>query len=213
MIRIDVPQGTPEWERLRIGIPTVSSFDKIISPKKLQPSTQAETYLNQLLAEWLLDMPIDWGGASGYIDRGRHMEEEARAFYEFADNVEVAPGGFILRDDRKVGGSPDGLVGDDGGVEIKCPAMHTHIGYLRNPQSLVSEYHLQVQGYLYLTERAWWDVQSYNPVLPRVIVRVPPDEKTQTALNAALNAFVAYLDEAKEMLAPHRAQPRTEVAA
>jgi hypothetical protein len=207
MIHLDIQQGTPEWDKLRIGIPTASNFDKIITPAKLQPSKQADTYLNQILAEWLLGMKLEFGSDSLYAQRGTRMEAEARAFYEFTEDVEVVNGGFVMRDDRKVGGSPDGLVDDDGGVELKVPAIHTHIGYMREPQLLVADYNFQAQGYLYLTERAWWDIQSYCPTLPRVKVRVTRDDKFVSALHAGLEAFVQYLDDAKEQLAQFKYQP------
>jgi hypothetical protein len=210
---LDVMQGSPEWLQARLGIPTASAFDRIISPKKLQASTQAPTYRNQLLAEWLLGHPIDWGGSSQFMDRGTAMEPEARAYYAFHKDVEVQPTGFILRDDEMVGGSPDGLVGEDGGLEIKAPAIHTHIGYLLEPESLVAEYHSQVQGYLYLTGRAWWDILSYNPDLPGVIVRIEPDPRYQAALGSALDAFVGNLLEARAALQPHKNARDASVAA
>lgn len=211
MIHIQVEQGTPEWEKLRLGIPTVSSFDRILTPKKLEPSTKADEYMNQLLAEWFLGTTIDWGDAGQFAERGKHMEAEARAFYEFADEVDVTPGGFVLRDDRKVGGSPDGLVGDQGIVELKCPAIHTHIGYMRAPAALATKYHSQLQGYLYLTDRTWCDIQSYNPILPRVVVRVVRDAKYILALDRALNTFIEYLDAAKAELAAHK-RPELAIA-
>lgn len=207
MIHLDLKQGTPEWDQVRIGIPTASKFDKIVTPAKLQPSTQAGSYMNQILAEWLLGMKLEFGEETQYAERGTHMEPEARAFYEFKENVEVVNGGFVLRDDRKVGGSPDGLVGDEGGVELKCPAIHTHIGYMLNSDLLVAKYNFQVQGYMYLTDRAWWDVQSYNPTLPRVIRRVERDEKHIAALHAGLTTFVQYLDEAKAQLESFKHRP------
>ena len=112
--------------------------------------------------------------------------------------------GFVLRDDGEVGGSPDRLVGEDGGLEIKNPAMHTHIGYLLDPPSLVADYAPQVQGYLYLTGRAWWDVLSYNPDLPPLVARVEPDAAFQAALDGALDTFLSELRDAKELLAEYR---------
>lgn len=207
MIHLDLQQGTPEWEAARIGIPTASGFSKILTPKTMKPSSQAVLYRNQLIAEWLLGRAIDWSGANAYMERGTGMEVEARTFYELQNDVEIVNGGFVMRDDRKVGGSPDGLIDDDGGVELKCPMIHTHIGYVIDPASLVAEYHSQVQGYFYLTGRKYWDIQSYNPVLPAVKVRIERDEKYIAALGSALDAFVANMDAVKEQLAEFKNEP------
>lgn len=203
MIVLDVTQGSPEWEEARIGIPTCSGYENILTPKKLEPSAQAVPYRNQLLAEWLLGHHIDFG-KSGFADRGTRMEDEGRAFYELQHDIEVERVGFIVREDGRTGGSPDSLVQDDGGLEIKCPALHTHIGYVLDSDTLVAKYKSQVQGYLYLTDRAWWDILSYCPILPSVQVRIARDEKYIAALGPALDVFCDHLDACKEKLAAHR---------
>lgn len=200
----EVEQRSPEWEALRLGIPTASAADRILTPAKLRPSSQAGTYRNQLLAEWLLGHPIDWGGSSQFMERGTAMEPEARARYEFDHDVEARVVGFLGTDDGWFGGSPDSLVGDDGGLEIKCPAIHTHIGYMLDPAALMSEYRGQVQAYLYITRREWWDLMSYHPELPPVVERVYPDPEYLAAFDAVLKGFVADLEDCREKLAPHR---------
>lgn len=206
MIRLNVVQGTPEWEMARLGIPTASSFKRILTAKTLKLSSSAGEYRNQLLAEWLTGMPLEFGGGPNTLmQRGTGMEAEARMFYELQYDVpEVEQVGFLLRDDRMAGCSPDGLVGEDGGLELKCPMMHTHIGYLLDPQSLADQYAPQVQGCLYITGRAWWDLVAYHPQLPPVYHRIARDEKYIAALDAALDTFVADLLAAREQLAPHR---------
>lgn len=205
MIHLDnIEQGSPEWEKIRLGIPTSSCYDKIIQPKKLGLSEQRFTYRNQLLAEWLLGYPIDWSGTDAPRERGKDMEDEAARFYAFEKGVHVTRCGFVMRDDRQTGGSPDRLVGDDGGLEIKCPLVHTHIGYLLEPGSLKAAYHGQVQGYLYLTGRAWWDIISYSPELAPVIERVERNEEYIAALDKALGVFLMDLTLAKARLAEHR---------
>lgn len=200
---LNVEQGSPEWMDARLGIPTASAYDKIITPKTLKPA-KGDTYRNQLLAEWLLGYAIDWGTSSAWTERGRDLESEARAFYELTRDVEVTPVGFVARDDGQTGGSPDGLIGEDGGLEIKCPAIHTHVGYMLKPSLLSDEYRCQVQGYLYLTGRNWWDLMSYCPGLPEVMIRVERDAPFMDAFEPALAAFLADLDTAKERLAEHR---------
>ena len=201
---LDVVQGSPEWLRARLGIPTASQADRIITPRTLKASAQAATYRNQLLAEWVCGYPIDWSGSSQWMERGTELEAEARAAYELEMGVDVQQVGFLLADDGLFGGSPDSLVGDDGGLEIKCPALHTHIGYLLDPDSLVATYRGQVQSLLWLTGRRWWDLWAYNPDLPAVRVRVVRDDAYAEAFGEALSAFTAALVEGREKLAAHR---------
>jgi hypothetical protein len=207
MIVLPVEQGTPEWEYARIGHPTASGFDEILTPAKLKLSAQRFKYRNKILAEWLIGHPIDWGGASQFMDRGTDMEPEARAWYELQRDVEVEVVGHILTDDRRAGGSPDGLVGSDGGIEVKCAALHTHVGYMLDPDSLVAAYRSQVQGYLWLTGRAWWDLIAYAPTLPKIVQRIEPDAEYHAALADALGTFCDELDDAKRTLADHREAP------
>lgn len=203
MITLDCKQGSEEWLAARVGLPTASSYEKILTPAKLQPSTQAVPYRNQLLAEWIIGHYLG-DDQNAYMDRGADMEASARAFYELQSNVEVEQVGFILRADERTGGSPDGLVGDDGILEVKCPSLHVHIGYVLDNDALAAKYKAQVQGYLYLTDRQWAHILSYNPIMPSVLVRVERDEKYIGALGPALDAFCDHLDQCKEVLAGYR---------
>lgn len=209
MIILNIEQGSREWQLARIGIPTASQFDRVMTPKKLMAAAAGDKYRAELLAEWIVGHPIDFSGkgGSGFTERGTEMEGEARKHYEFNQDVEVQRVGFVLRDDKLVGGSPDGLVNDDGGADFKCPAIQTHISYLLDSDLLVDEYRSQAQGYMYLTGRAWWDLFSFNPVLPHVRVRVDRDEKFQTALDGHLYDFTRVLEAAKLQLAAHKQVP------
>lgn len=204
MIRFDFAQGGPEWVAIRLGIPTASRFDEILTPAKLSPSKGAGKYRNKLLAEWLTGYSMDEGQDSMWMERGRELEPRARAWYELQYDCDVEQVGFILRDDGEVGGSPDGLVGEDGGLEIKCPALHTHIGYMLNLETLEAEYRGQCQGLMYLTGRVWWDLLSFNPELPSVVRRVWRDDTYIAALVKALDVFCSDLDSCKAMLAQHQ---------
>lgn len=140
------------------------------------------------------------------------LEPRARGWYAFDRGVPVQEVGFVLRDDGQAGGSPDALVGDDGGLEIKCPAIHTHIGYMLAPEKLVAEYRHQIQGNLYLTGRDWWDVLSWHPDLPEVVERILPDREYHKALHEALAVFNAELERAKAILEPHRSEIAARMA-
>lgn len=190
---LDVVQGSPAWLNARLGVVTCSKFDKVLAGK-----AGAETYRNELLAEWLLRRPLDTY-QSAWMERGTELEPEARDYYaEWYEPVTQV--GFILRDDEQVGGSPDGLIGDEGGLEIKCPKPETQVGYLLDPSSLVKKYRHQIQGNLYITGRKWWDIMAYHPEMEEVRVRVERDESYLEALDKALEVFVTDLIAAKEKL-------------
>lgn len=193
-------QGSIEWMRARLGMPTASQFDRIITPKTRKPSGSRPLYRAECLAEWLMGQPIDWG-TSAYMERGTEWEDKARQYYAMIRNVDVETPGFILRDDELAGGSPDGLVGSDGGLEIKCPGAVQHV---RNLLGADPEYTGQIQGYMYLTGRAWWDFLSYNPELPPVIRRIERDDTYISALIPVLDEFIGQLAEDKQHLAAYR---------
>src|SRR5688572_9626039 len=197
MIILDCAQYSDAWHRARMGIPTASCFSHILTPAKGQPSKQADEYMDFLLSEWSLGRPLitkefDWAR------RGKELEPDAvdRYDFEYAPTEQV---GFVLRDDRLVGCSPDRFVGTDGILEIKSPKIENHMRVLRT-HTVPVEHRCQIQGHLWLTERRWCDFCSYNPVLGLVVIRVERDEKFIEALAAAVNAFVAWLVEGRERL-------------
>lgn len=209
MIRYDAPQGSPEWKKARLGVVTASGLDNLLTPG-LKLSSSSQQYLCRLVAEWLLDRPLD-DAEGGFLERGKVMEDEGRRWYSMVTDTEVDEVGFLLADDRSLGSSPDGLIGDDGGLEIKVPAAHTHVSYLLEPSSLVQKYRAQVQGGLLVTGRKWWDLISYNPSMPAVRVRVGPDLEYQAAVAPVLKAFNAKLAAAKDQLKAHRAPTDQEI--
>jgi len=187
MIVVPCEQGTPEWLAARAGIPTASCFDRIVTPSKLQRSASAKPYKHRLLAEWLLSAPLDDQPGSMWMDRGHDLEDEARRWYEFQCDAQVEQVGFCLSDDGRYGCSPDGLVGADGGLEVKCLKAELHMGYLLGDEP--TDYRLQVQGCLLVTGRAWWDLLFYNPVIPCRVIRCEPDPAVQSVLADALGWF------------------------
>jgi hypothetical protein len=127
--------------------------------------------------------------------RGKVVEERARSFYELKKNVDVTRVGFVLRDDGRVGCSPDGFVGDDGILEIKCPKPENHVGYLLDSEGI--GYRCQVQGMLWLTGRRWVDTISYHPDFSPALVRVARDEEFIGALSRCVKTFLQTVDEMK----------------
>ncbi len=200
MNTLDVVQGTLEWMTARLGMPTASQYDRLLTPKSRKPSTGRFKYRAELLAEWLLGQPTDWG-STNWTTRGTEMEAEARRWYEFQGDVEVQQVGFITRDDGKTGGSPDGLIGDVGILEIKCPAATNHVQYMLGEDP---DYIGQCQGLMYLTDREWVHVLSYNPELPPALNAVFRDDEYIAKLVPVLDEFIEELDKQKEKLEEHR---------
>jgi hypothetical protein len=198
MITHSCVQGTTEWAMLRVGIPTASAFDKIITPKTLKFSGQADDYAHRLIAEQVLGVPLD-NATSGFMDRGKDFEKRALAYYGMQRDVdELKPIGFVTRDDGRVGCSPDHFVDANGLLEIKVPAAHTHIAYLLDEQGI--GYRCQVQGQIWLCEREWCDTLSWNPEMPAALVRQYRDDMFIAALSKAVTTFLEMMDDMKAKL-------------
>lgn len=188
MIIVDCEQGSEEWFEARRGIPTASNFSKIITSTG-KPSTSANGYMNKLLAEWLMNKPLD-SFKSEWMDRGNELEPEARNSYEFDRDIDVQKVGLVYKDDRKlISASPDGIIGENGGLEIKCPSPGIHVEYLL-ANKIPSIYFPQVMGNLWVCEREWWDFYSHNPDMEPLIIRVERDEKYIKSLEGAVEKFV-----------------------
>ena len=195
-------QGTVEWMLGRLGRPTASRFDELLTPKTRKPAASRERYMAELLAEWVLNQPIDWGSNS-IVERGTDLEDEARRYYSMLQDVDVQRVGFVTRDDGLAGGSPDGLVGSDGVLEIKNYMAVHHMQALLGTNK--PDEHLgQIQGYLYLTDRAWCDLLFYNPELPKRTIRIDRDQGYLDAFLPVLEEFVGGLEALKVEYASDR---------
>jgi hypothetical protein len=168
-----VEQGSHEWVLLRLGVPTASAMDHIITPKTRKLSAQAEKYARTLIAEQILRAPMDEFLSSGML-RGNSMEPEAVGWFEMAHDVDTQPGGFALRDDKLAGASADRLVNNDGLLEIKCPSPEQHIAYLLDKDGI--GYRYQVQTQLWVYEREYNHTLSYFPGMPKAEVRQYRDD-------------------------------------
>ena len=168
-------QGTDAWLAARLGKPSASMFSKLITMTG-KPSASADAYINQLLGERLTGKSEPHYTSEAMI-LGTEREPLARADYEFITGNKVDQFGFILDDSQSYGCSPDGLIGDEGGLEVKCPAQTTQAGYWRDKQSGVKKYYQQIQGCMWVTGRKWWDFFSYHPDMPHVLVRVDRNEE------------------------------------
>lgn len=189
---VNVEQRSPEWYAARLGVPTSSNFDKIITTKGVQ-SKQRQKYLYKLAGEKVSGLPED-NYQNGHMQRGVELEDEARKLYQVITEETVIEVGFCVSDtEYKYGTSPDGLVGDEGLIEIKCPSIAVHVEYLLK-KCLPSEYFQQVQGQLLVTGRKWCDFISYYPGLQPLIVKVLPDSQFIKLLKIELELFCEELE-------------------
>lgn len=190
---IECEQGSMEWFQARRGIPSASNFDRIITPKTGKLSAQADDYICELIGELNTPYLPEW--AENYTNKairwGEQTEQEARDWYTVDTGNQVRQVGFCTTDDARFGCSPDGLIGEDGGLELKCPQPKTHTAYLLKG-GLPDEYRPQVHGALFVTGRPWWDFASYSPGLPPLLVRVVPDDYTRALADALENFHLRY---------------------
>lgn len=180
---IDVEQGTDEWLQARLGHVTASVASETTTAKTLKPSASASKLANRLAAELILGKPTETF-MSDAMARGKELEPEAFAMLSFATDFYFESTGFVKADGGLLYGvSPDGVDWTNKvGLELKCPMAHTHVGYLSGEPVVPSEYWLQVQMSLWVTEFDRWIFASYYPGLPIFYVEVLPCKKTIGAL-------------------------------
>lgn len=183
---INIEQGTEEWLNTRRGVVTGSRFKDVVTPSKGDLSKSSITYMYELVAE-RMGATVEFY-QNEHMKRGNELEPQARTAYEFIKLCKVDEVGFCLDDGKLIGVSPDGLIGEDGGLEIKCPKETTHISYLAKGD-LPLIYKPQVQGSMWITGRNWWDFMSYHPDLPPLIVRVERDEEYIKKIEEGITKF------------------------
>lgn len=209
---VDVEQRSPEWFEARLLTPTASQFGNILTPTGKAPTaSKVENYRNTLLAEWLAGGEVE-SYQSQWMTRGIDLEGQAREAFTFLTDLEVREVGFCVNDEpHPIGCSPDGLIGDDGGLEIKCPAPHTHVKYLLD-QKLPTEYVPQVQGSMLVTGADYWYFMSFHPRMDPLLIKVERDGEYIALLSEALASFVERLEAGKQALLKQGHQPMEAAA-
>lgn len=190
-------QGSPEWHELRCGKVTASRVADVVAKTKTGWGASRANYMAELIAERLTGVPAE-GFTSPAMQWGLDTEPEARAAYEFWRDAEVKLCGFIEHPSIPMtGASPDGLVGDAGLVEVKCPNTATHIDTLIG-QAVPGKYETQMQWQMACTGRAWCDFVSFDPRMPEpmrlFVKRVQRDKDRIAELERDIKDFLAELD-------------------
>ena len=181
IIITDFAQGDPKWFQARLGNPGASNASKIITSDG-KPSKQATEYMYQLAGELVSGKPEE-SYQSTHMQNGLEREAEARSVFEMKTEIEVQQAAIVYKDDRKMFHiSPDGLIGDNAGLEVKCPMLKTQVKYLLDGK-LPTDYFGQVQMSLYVSEREHWYFLSYYENMPLFIIKVERDEKYIKALS------------------------------
>jgi putative phage-type endonuclease len=193
-------QGSTEWHMERLGRVTASRVADIIAKTKSGYSTSRDNYAAQVIVERLTGVPTE-SFTNAAMQWGTDMEPEARAAYEFYRACDVDQVGFVPHPDiGDTGASPDGLVGTDGLIEIKCPITATHIDTLLR-RVVPGKYVTQMMWQMACTGRKWCDFVSFDPRMPESMrffcVRVERDNETILELEREV---VAFLKEVREKI-------------
>ena len=195
MIIIDVNQGSEEWLRLRLGLVSASRFKDVMTNPRSKAelfSATAKSYMLELIAEIITGEQKEISGRP--LDWGKDHEKNAQIEYAFEQGVTVNEIGICLTDDKQIGASPDGFIGDIGGLEIKCPYNSAnHIATVVSGE-MPKEHMAQVQGNMLVNSRQWWDFVSYDPRIDgkgRIfITRINRDDEYIEKLQVKLTAFL-----------------------
>ena len=198
-----IEQGSPEWFAQRLGKVTASRVADVIAKTKTGYSTSRENYMAQLICERMTGAVAE-SYTNAAMQWGTDNEPLARAAYEAAKDVLVDEVAMITHPTiESAGASPDGLVGDEGLIEIKCPNTATHIDTLLS-QTVPGKYVTQMQWQMACTGRKWCDFVSFDPRMPEdlrlFIKRVDRDDKMIAELESEVVKFLKELDEKIEKL-------------
>ncbi len=195
-----VTQGEAEWLQLRVGRVTASEMHNILSPTfEIRKGEMPQTYLAKKLAEAWRGAPLP-GFTSFATDQGNELEDEARRWYAFTfSNEKIRNVGFVEHDDGRCGGSPDALIDDDCGLELKSPNIETHVKYVLKG-TVPADYVTQVHASMYVTGRPKWKFVSYRRGFPALVLTIERDKVKMDAISEALAGFYEKFDEAFERL-------------
>lgn len=201
MIQNTMQQRTQEWFNARVGKVTASEVYKIcVKTSKGSKSTSYDRYKEKIITEILTNIPAETGICTHAMQWGIDNEQDAKKQYEFMFDAKIIDCGFIIHPTmERVGASPDGMIGNDGLIEIKCPTSETHTRFLTSNK--ISEKHLyQMQLQLACTQRKWCDFVSYDPrfEMPEIQLkrqRIFRDDEFITNMQNCIKEFFDEVDD------------------
>lgn len=193
----DRAQGSPEWFAARLGKVTASRVSEVIAKTKSGWSASRANYMAQLVAERLTGQAQE-SYSNAAMQWGTDNEPLARSAYEFRTDATVTPAWFIEHPTIAMSGaSPDGLIGNEGLVEIKCPNTATHIDTLIG-RAIPDKYVSQMQWQMACTGAKWCDFVSFDPRLPEAmrlfVSRAERDDARIAELEREITAFLSEVD-------------------
>lgn len=192
---MNAPQGSEAWALARCGRATSSEFSSILAKGE---GKMRAAYLIRVVAERLTGKPVDTYH-NGHMERGQEQETWARMAYQARTGLLVEESEFIPHPKLQTGCSPDGLIGEDGGLELKSVIPTVHVETMLRG-AYPPKHRAQIMGNLWLADRQWWDFCSYCPDMPPhlqvYIFRVERDAKYIETLTAEV---VRFLEEADEL--------------
>ena len=193
-----IEQGSAEWLAIRLGKVTASRITDVLAKGKSGEAATREDYRTELLVQRLTNEPGE-SFTNAAMEWGTQTEPMARIAYEAHANVFVEQVAFVDHPTIEwFGCSPDGLVGETGLLEIKCPASKTHIKYLLGGKP-PAKYVPQMQCQMAVTGREWCDFVSYDPRLPEdlqlFVVRLERDVSYIMAMEEEVSKFLGEVSE------------------
>lgn len=191
----NVEQGTEEWFKLKLGVPTASNFYRLVSPTG-QLSKQIDGFSDELAIQ-KYTRKILGHYTNTDIQRGIDTESQAASYYQLITDADVKVIGFVTNDDETIGASPDRF-SNDGLLEIKCPRPENHLNNLRNEMD--NKYIPQIQGQMWVCEKEWCDFMSYSEGLPPLIKRVYRDDAFIKKLEEQSKVLLEKIEEVYEFL-------------
>lgn len=193
-----IPQRTDAWIQQRLGKVTASRIADVCARTKTGWGASRKNYMAELVAERLTGARVE-GFTNAAMQWGTDQEPEARIAYEFYRDAAVVETGFVPHPSiAETGASPDGLIGDDGLVEIKCPSIATHLETLDGAQ-IPQKYFFQMQWQMACTGRQWCDFASYDPRLPESMrLYVERVAREDTVIAALEKDVIDFLKELRE---------------
>jgi len=198
-----IQQGTPEWHQLRLGKVTASRVADILAKTKSGASASRGNYLIELALQ-RVTKTIEESYSNSYMEWGTATEPQARVAYEvktgnFVDQVPFVDHPTIAG----FGCSPDGLVGTDALIEIKCPSSATHWSYIKANEP-PQKYFIQMQAQMAVTGAKWCDFVSFDPRMPErsqlLIVNVPRDPEFILYMEAEIKQFLSEVDKEVQLM-------------